>query len=52
MVRAIFMSLPGPWEGPCLVIEQYPPPDEALWVIWLRGTQAVIDEENYEVKPI
>ena len=37
------------WSNPSIVVDQYPPPDDSLWVIWQDGDKFVIDDENYEV---
>tara|TARA_B100000085_G_C18482557_1_gene487970 strand:+ start:926 stop:1111 length:186 start_codon:yes stop_codon:yes gene_type:complete len=37
------------WSNPSIVLEQYNSPDEALWVVWVDGDKAVIDDENYEI---
>ena len=37
------------WSNPSIVLEEYPPPDKGLWVIWEDGDKIVIDEENYEI---
>ena len=41
------------WSEPCLVIDRYLPPDQALWIILLRdGEKGVIDESNYDIEVI
>ncbi len=37
------------WSNPCIVLREYEAPDEGLWVVWVDGIRAVIDNENYEI---
>ena len=37
------------WSNPCIVVREYPAPDEGLWVVWVDGIYAVMDNVNYEV---
>ncbi len=37
------------WSNPCIVVREYEPPDQGLWVVWVDGIYAVIDDQNYEV---
>jgi hypothetical protein len=38
----------GPdWTKPAVVIGRFPPPDEELWIVWVDGRDAVIEEKNY-----
>tara|TARA_Y100001963_G_C6462063_1_gene300596 strand:+ start:155 stop:340 length:186 start_codon:yes stop_codon:yes gene_type:complete len=37
------------WSNPCIVLQEYEAPDEGLWVVWVDGVKAVIDNENYEI---
>ena len=37
------------WSNPCIVLRQYEAPDEALWIVWVDGIEAVVDDHNYEV---
>jgi hypothetical protein len=37
------------WSNPCIVLYQYEAPDDELWVVWVDGIRAVMDEYNYEV---
>jgi hypothetical protein len=38
------------WSPPGVVIYQYPPPDEALWVVYVDGRQCVVEEDNSEIE--
>ena len=37
------------WSNPCIVLRQYESPNEGLWIVWVDGINAVIDDNNYEV---
>ena len=37
------------WSNPCIVVRQNESPDEGLWIVWVDGIYAVMDNENYEV---
>ena len=40
------------WVSPAIVIERYPPPDEALWVVYAHGRKCVVELRNYIIKPL
>ncbi len=37
------------WSNPCIVLRQYEAPDDELWILWVDGVNAVMDNVNYEV---
>ena len=38
------------WSNPCIVVREYPAPDEGLWVVWVDGMNCVIhNNEHYEI---
>ena len=34
----------GGWEGPMLVVQEYPPPDEGLFIALWRGNEVVVSD--------
>ena len=39
------------WSRPCLVLTQYPPPDDGLWIILIGAVErGVIDTKNYDIE--
>ncbi len=37
------------WSNPSIVVSEYTPPNEGLWVVWVDGELGVIDTQNYEI---
>jgi len=38
------------WSPPGIVIYQYPPPDQLLWVVYVDGRQCVVERNNYDIE--
>ena len=37
------------WSNPSIVVSEYTPPNEGLWVVWVDNVVCTIDTENYEI---
>ena len=48
-----------PWSAPALVMYQEDPEDypsaeieDGLWIVFMKGRTCVIDESNYDIRPL
>tara|TARA_Y100001938_G_scaffold135483_1_gene197217 strand:- start:778 stop:963 length:186 start_codon:yes stop_codon:yes gene_type:complete len=37
------------WSNPSIVLKQYESPDDDLFIVWVDGMTAIIDNDNYEI---